>query len=173
MTATSFITMEKTGVFCRNNSAKTEPSQPILHCNGCGVSYCASTMRSIVQSFIPDSSYLFSTEAIIKTFRHSQETPKSYTESIPQKHPTSISYGPTNLPLPDQKSCVFRATTIQLHDQLNKEHLSSSALTDTLAANNQPLLDSSELTTVPMPWSDPKQIRRLKGSLLQQQHQTH
>lgn len=97
MAATRFITIEKTvellvkfetcrksstcpqcarqGVFCRNGSTKTELPQLIFRCNGCNASYRASTMRSIVQSFISDSLYLSSTEEVIKTSRHSQETP--------------------------------------------------------------------------------------------------
>lgn len=85
--------MCKTGVFFRNGSTKTEPPQLIFRCNGCGVSYCASTMRSIVQFFISDFLYLSSTEEIIKTSRHSQEIPNRALNQ-PQED-ISVNYDPT------------------------------------------------------------------------------
>ncbi|KAG1136685.1 hypothetical protein G6F37_005803 [Rhizopus arrhizus] len=143
-------------------------------CNGCGVSYRAATMKSIVLSCLPASSHMSPIEENTETSRHNNETSTSSPNSPSEDIHTLLSMIQrlTNeLAAARSEIEQLRATTVQLQNQLNQVHPTTNQPTSTLTANVQSSLDFPELTTFSTPWRNPEQISRLKEGLLQKQKQ--
>ncbi|KAG0755808.1 hypothetical protein G6F29_010652 [Rhizopus arrhizus] len=113
----------KKGIFRRNGSTKSVPPQPVFRCNGCGVSYRAATMRSIVLSCLPASSHMSPIEENIETSRRNNEAPTSSQNSPSEDIHTLLSMIQrlTNELAADRSEIEqIRATTVQLQNQLNQ-----------------------------------------------------
>ncbi|KAG0857991.1 hypothetical protein G6F17_003203 [Rhizopus arrhizus] len=117
----------KKGVFRRNGNTKSEPPQPVFRCNGCGVSYRAATMRSIVLSCLPASSHM----SPIETSRRNNEASISSQNSPSEDIHTLLSMIQrlTN-ELAAARSEIEQlcATTVQLQNQLNKAEIGEAEM---------------------------------------------
>ena len=156
----------KRGIFRRNCSTKSEPPQPIFRSNGCGASFRAATMRSIVYS----SFSTFTQLSLMEISRTSTETSNTHTEAM-QILLNMVKRLTNELAAATSEIEQLRATTVQLQSQLNKDYTSSSQLEPLLATASQPSLNSSGLNTTSTPWRNPERLQCMKEELFQRQQQ--